>query len=265
MPGTKLTQKKGAWRKSYRKRKAKTTRKPKVDRVFTYIHKPQDRYIVDDGVGAVKILPEQSDGDKPFCMRIGDVSGSPTGFSGIYDFPMVCNFNMANLLNHEAYLALYDQYRFDWVELKLTTMSNIAAVNGLAVMPSLHWAIDYDDATMPANKDTVQGMATSKTFTFGNKSRMTYKIRFVPRVSQYVYTTVANSPPAYTGNLIPKPYQWLDCQNYVIAGQPVDNSLIQHFGLKLWFSDVVLNNSNNTGFRAQWRYQVSYRNPIKTG
>lgn len=144
-----------------------------------------------------------------------DLPSNPTGQS-LNAF----TFNFQDITNYTELAAIYDQFRIDYITLKLTwspKVTNSANVNnpGQTIFPILWYAKDYDDATAPAGLSLLKERGNLRSFRL-NPNRE-HKINLKPAVLGAMYQSAVAT--AYS----PKWNQKID----------MTNSATPHYGIKM--------------------------------
>lgn len=183
-------------------------------------------------------------------------SGVPADsvFPSYYDFGASAEFTLTDLVNSTALIGLYDSWRLNAVNLKITYMCTGAAVNGAGLMPTLYYYVDRDDVIVPTAKKQVTGKQGHKMFQFGDGSKQVCNIRIKPKLAPLVYSTIStNNQIGYTQS-VGNP--WNDC-----APAGATNS---YHGIKLWFSDVLLpaGTATNTAFKVELQYELEFKGAL---
>lgn len=240
------------------RRRRPAIRRPKssgarlIHKTYTYKMTPNPTYITnshdEQGLGVVITSPLSVPVIQP---NISLTTPSKTGFFGYYDFGVSVPFALNDLANYTAFTGLYDQYRINSVTLDLQFLSNSAQVNGAGLLPTIYAIVDEDDAITPLLQSTITGRQGHKVFKFGNGDRTSFKINIRPRIA---VVNQATSNPTLPPTAVGKQQSinaWVDC----------NSPTVQYYGLKLWFSDVLLFNNIacNTAFKWTWTYNVSFK------
>lgn len=179
------------------------------------------------------------------------LTASTNGLPNFFDLGGAIPFKLSDVANYLPFTAMYDAYKINKVSLKLEYLSNVSAVNGLGLMPTLYTYWDLDDATIP-NSFLITGRQGVKIQQFGNKSKTALGTAGRPAVTQALATVAAGAVPSGIG----KP-QWINCAN----------ADVWHYGLKFALTDIYLPvaaGQISQAFRFQWTYDVSFRTPLIT-
>lgn len=129
-------------------------------------------------------------------------------------------FRLADLPNYTEFTALFDRYMITKVKAQLLPRGNVSEVSqqtGVAqnTISNIWSAIDYDDATAPANLATILQYGNNR----HRRTTQTLTNVLAPKILSETYNngiTTAYSPSSKS--------KWVDC----------DNPNVQHFGVKVW-------------------------------
>jgi len=142
-------------------------------------------------------------------------------------------FSLSNFYSYAEYTGLFDQYRFDELEIWIEPQLNASAT---AATSSWFSAVDFDDVAVP----TIMGTVAAKQGAVGSNTGAGHYHRFIPHMAVAAYggafTQFANVPP-----------DWID------SGSPN----VQHYGIKSAFETEGVARP----FRAIVRAKVSFRAP----
>jgi hypothetical protein len=140
--------------------------------------------------------------------------------------------SMAALDGYAAYLALFDQYRIDEVEVWIEP-TNVTNVPGFSRLAS---CVDYDDANVPTSMGQVEDHQDSQ-LTIGGCG---HYYRFKPHIAQAAYagafTSFANRPST-----------WIDSAS----------TGVQHYGVKI----AAANTATAVAYSLIFKVLVSFRQP----
>lgn len=144
-----------------------------------------------------------------------DLTSNPTGES-----LQAYNFNLQDVTNYTELTAIYDQFRIDYITLKLTWSPKVvqsANVNnpGQTIYPILWYAKDYDDIVVPATLATLKERGNLRSFRLTPNRE--HKISLKPAVLGAMYQSAVAT--AYS----PKWNQKID----------MTNSSTPHYGIKM--------------------------------
>jgi hypothetical protein len=133
--------------------------------------------------------------------------------------------------NLSALTGLFDQYRFDCIEVWITPNQNALAQQIFATNPNLHSVIDYDDGTALA------GIGAADAYSSHIRSEPYEKQRrcFKPRIAYAAYSGAFTSHANQSAG-------WIDC------GSPD----VEHYGIKL----ICEPDGNASGPHATWDVEV---------
>jgi len=182
------------------------------------------------------------------------VQASANGLPQYYDICYACPFRFTDLQNRASFAALYDAYKFGKVSLNLEYLNNVSLAAGQGLMPTSYMYWDQDDDTIPPNLLSISGKQGVKIRQFGDKSKTTQRISFVPKPQSVVTIGATGSPLVAAG--IPGKNMWLDCVEPGVA----------HYAIKGVITDVYLpgNALVTQAFRFNWTYNMAFRAPILT-
>lgn len=128
-------------------------------------------------------------------------------------------FQLNTVPNSSEFTNLYDQYMIKAIKVSLIPRFTEASAGVAAQQIGNMWSvIDYDDATAPANVDTVLQYQNVKR-TQMNKVHSRY---FKPKIAKEVFATGVASGYA-PGKA------WLDC----------NSDSVEHYAIKLWFDSAA--------------------------
>lgn len=175
---------------------------------------------------------------------------SSSGLTNFYDFALAVPFKLEDVNNHAAFVAMYDAYKIRKVTCSLEFLSNVAATNGIGLMPTSYMVWDQDDSVIPVSITQISGKQGVKIRQFGNRSKTVQRFSLKPTISQDVLVVGGASVAATVSKST-----WLDCIH----------PDIQHNALKMFVTDVYLppNSSVTTAFRFNWTYDISFRSPLE--
>lgn len=172
--------------------------------------------------------------------------------NGSRDFGAVLAFSGADIRQRTSIWPGWDQFRFVKVQIKIECLSNFAeqqqtTLRANTSLPTLYYAVDRDDASIPPNQSAIVGKSNYKMFQFSRGKTLTINIK--PTVRKLVYTTATSA----VGYEIAPP-KYLDTNN---------GAFVPHYGLKMWFADVQLQGTGGGhAFRFTYNYWLEYRSPI---
>jgi len=153
-------------------------------------------------------------------------------------------FSLQDLGQVAQLTAVFDQYRFDKVELKFVPESNAVTVQQVAspnnVLPSLWVVLDYDDSTAPASLAAVLQYDNVEACIYGEG----LMVEVAPSNTVALYAS-----GAFSGYQVQKA-QWTDCANTAVA----------HYGVKGAVSELTALSTQTCTWRIFAKYYVSFRN-----
>lgn len=158
--------------------------------------------------------------------------------TGCYQFGFSHNFQMVNVVQPTDLTQLFDRYKIVGVKYRVYYHCNDAAVQGLQVLPLVHYSMDTDDSAAPTNLETVQAKGDCKTKVLGNNQYIQAYIK--PKVAIPVYRTGASN--AYDVERS----KWIN-SSYTD---------VQHYGIKFWLNQVYMASSNNTAITIEPVYYI---------
>lgn len=229
-------------RKSTGNRK-KSTGQRLINKPYSYLFKPDTQWLSSNALPGeiVKV-----GGAAPLgASSISTPFGSATGFANYYDFGVGMFFTLKDLANVLSYTSIYDQYRINWVDIKITYLSSNANITGVGVLPTIFSVTDNDNSTVPGNERTVRAKQGSKAFRVAeNRNVMTMRVR--PKAVVVVDSTTGVIPALQAPT-----NGWLDC---------IENNVV-HYGIKFWIDNVYLpiGTTTNTALQFEYTYNVSFR------
>jgi len=172
--------------------------------------------------------------------------------NGAYDFGLACIFNAADIKNITNMYAQFDQYRILKVRVNVQYLANsvdVVAGGSFNSLPTMYYCIDKDNAAIPNQQGDVTGQSNHKKFQFSQGKSCS--ITFTPCLRMLAYQTQTGTQAWTT-----KSKQWIDTAH---------NSFVPHFGLKMWFTDAVLQGANGGScFRFTYDYWLEFKSPILT-
>jgi len=145
------------------------------------------------------------------------------------------NFQLSYLPGYTEFSAAFDQYKIDEVEIlvlpSVTTSTTADPVPAWVVM-----AVDYDDATTPANLSALYEYASCRVFEATKPVSFKLKPRIATAAYSGAFTSYANNPP-----------QWID----------IASPSVQHYGLKFGVPATAVAQKWNVFAN----YHLSFRSP----
>jgi len=158
-------------------------------------------------------------------LTIANASASQFVGANSAQFGGSLQFMLSHLANVSEIVNLYDNYRIKKVVVQVIPSFNsselIQAVAGPAGIPCMHYAVDSDDATVPANRTSIMENSYCRTV----RLDAPFNIVIVPRAQNVVATSGGGS---VAGGMLPA-NTWLDTASQNIP----------HYGLKFWIDEMV--------------------------
>lgn len=157
-------------------------------------------------------------------LTIANASGSQFVGANSSQFGGSLQFMLSHLANVSEIVNLYDNYRIKKVVVQVIPSFNssdlIQAASGPMGIPCMHYAVDSDDATVPANRTSIMENSYCRTVRLDSP----FNIVIVPRAQNVVATTTGSA----AGGMLPA-NTWLDTASQNIP----------HYGLKFWIDEMV--------------------------
>jgi len=158
-------------------------------------------------------------------------------------FGISATFNLSQVQQHVDFTSLFDQYKIVKVKLKLMFHSNIAQINNAAILPTIHYVIDNDDATAPGNRNVILRQEGARMRVLkGNAITITLR----PTQLMSVNTSSSGS----TNIALRK--GWSNC---------VD-AKINHFGFKMWVENMPFGVGFNNLIEILPEYTLAFKDTI---
>jgi len=147
------------------------------------------------------------------------------------------SFHLDELVEYTSMTDLFDQYRFDSVEVHIISLNQppLSTVTATSC-PALEIAIDYDDSSAPASLGALRNYQNLQVLPLGRSK----KFKFVPHSTTYEYDGTSSVP---SGN---RRLVWHDCAQ----------TSIRHYGLKWGFASQP----QISTFQFWYTYTFSFRN-----
>lgn len=151
-------------------------------------------------------------------------------------------FTLQGLPNYTDFTNLYDRYTIDKVELVfiLVNVPEAAAVAN-AFYPTLYFAFDPDDATVPASSTELLDRANLQILQFSPSQRSITRV-IQPRLATAVYRGVATA-----GYAVAPPGTFVD----------MSSPDVQFFGAKMWVANY--NSTSTPNARINVYHRVHFR------
>jgi len=146
------------------------------------------------------------------------------------------SFHLDELTEYTSMTDLFDQYRFDFVDVYIISLNQSPLSTTTATSaPALEIAVDLDDSAAPGSLNLMRSYDNLQIVPLGSKLRF----RFVPASTTYEYDGTTSVP---SGS---RKHVWHDC------AQPT----IRHYGLK-W---ALPSQPQVSTFQFMYRYGFSFR------
>lgn len=232
-------------------KKGKGMRRPKrralpraMAKSYNYTFQPDDQWIRSTSntvAGDVAIVPNQ-----PPLSGASITSPIPaqSGFAYYYDMGVGMSFNLQNLATFNTYAKLYDEYKINSIQVKITYLTTNADIQGAGILPTLNYVPDQDNASAPITLKDVQGKAGCRTLRVSN-TRNVLNLNIKP----YTLTSVATPTASYPAKV--QRAGWINTANTDIV----------HYAGKLWFQNLYLpvTSTTNTGLQFEYKFNVSFK------
>lgn len=218
-----------------------------INKVYRYQFSPQEQYLVSGSTGTIGTIV-LTGGTAPLNSSfITSPVPSATGILNTFDFGVGVKFQLADMLRSSAFTSIYDNYRLKQVHFSLEDMTGGALEGSYQVNPTVYAFVDQDDSNAPASSSAITGRQGHKVWTMNNKNIAKYSINIRPKPSLALYASTDNGLGAGQAST----RGWLDCAT----------PQVNHYGLKLWFTDVYLGgtNVNVAAFRVKCNYVFEFK------
>lgn len=215
-----------------------------MTKVYSYTFQPNDQWITstaNSSPGDIAIAPNAV----PLSnAQISPVTPAKSGFNFFYDFGVGMAFNLQNLGNFVKFASLYDEYKINSIQVKLTYLATDAAINGNTLLPTLNYVADQDNAAAPLSLQDVQGKAGARTLRV-SPTRNVMNLNIKP----YTLTSVATPTGSFPAKV--QRAGWLNTANTDIV----------HYAGKLWFQNIYLpvTTTTNTAIQFEYKFNVSFK------
>lgn len=194
-------------------------------------------------------------------------TASQMAYGANYEFGAAMQFQMNDLSGLSDFTNLFDHYEIMQVDIEIDYLKNSAAVPAtptpvgpgvtgavsVAAMPSIIYAPDFDDATVPAQPSQLNQRQRAKVFTFRGDSKP-LKFSVQPKPSTLIFKT-SGTTIGYAAS-------------EAAAGPTVNLAYtdVPYYGVKLWFQDVYANQAvsgvvGDSNFRIKCKYHLKMRDP----
>jgi len=152
---------------------------------------------------------------------VAPIAGAPEFLvTGNSQFGFARSFRLSDIVNYNELGNLYDRYRIVETITTLTLLSNMSEVNGNSYLPTLTYALDYDDVGLPTYGSLAQRY-NARNVVLNYAKPLVIKCR--PKV--YVESAASGNSTNYAGGNLISRKAWLDIQD----------ADIDHFGIKFYF------------------------------
>lgn len=214
-------------------------------KTYNYVFQPNDQWLASTNnsqAGDIAIVPF---GPPLSAASISLPVPAQSGFNFYYDFGLAMTFKLQDLSNIVNFARIYDEYKINSIQVKMTYLSTEANIGGTNLLPTMNYVMDTSNPQGPVQLSDVQGKLGSRTLRV-KSDRNTLTLNIKP----HTRTAVATAP---NGNVPAKVER---------AGW---NSLLQqdvvHYAGKFWFQNVYLpiTASTNTAIQIEYKFNVSFR------
>jgi hypothetical protein len=228
---------------------------------YTYNFKLLPQFLTNTALGAVDIVTATGGtGLNP----IRQLSASPPGVSNVtstnplfvaggsfLDVGLACTHALSDLSNFSTFASMYDAYKINYVKVEIEFLSNIAAVNGLGVMPTIWLYWDQDDAVVPTLVTNPSGNMGARCF-HPTASRTRFSMKYRPMIRD----TVLGSISGTQSNAVVRPSTWINCTQ----------TDVPHYAFKAFITDydAIAPASGHNAFRINFTYNITFRTPLLT-
>lgn len=218
-----------------------------INKSYNYNFTPGTQWISNYGVAAanaVNITPTTLSGPlNPAAPGSTFVKVSQSSIPGYSDVGIAMPFSLLDVANYTVFSSVYDQYKLNWVKVKMTYLSNAASVNGAGLLPEVYYVVDNDDAVIPQSQNSVKAKQGSICFGIGDGNKTSRTITIKPKLAQLV-NIGATKANIQTGG-------WVDCNTQTAL----------YYGLKMWITNMYLPapGTQNTAIQFDYTYNVSFR------
>lgn len=233
-------------------RKAKASRIPRTmrsgytgtNKTYNYLFRPGSQFLSNYGVAAanaVQVSPTTLTG--PLQLTNTFIKAATSLIPNYSDVGIALPFSMLDIGNYTVFSSIYDQYKLNWVKVKITYLSNAASINGVGITPEISYAVDNDSIVIPNTVNNVRGKQGSVSFSIGNNSTTSRTITIKPKLAVPVNSGATKVNVQTNG--------WVDCQTQAS----------QYYGLIMWINNMYLPapGSQNTAIQFDYTYSVSFR------
>ena len=180
-----------------------------------------------------------------------------TGFPYLTDWALATSFQLSDAANYLSFSTLYDAYKINRITVTVQYLSNVSTVNGVSAMPTFYMYWDQDDFAIPGGLVSILGKQGVKKWQ-PTSNKLTKNFSFVPVVQQAIAgSIVTGTPLTPVGAAVPTKAMWINCT------QPD----IPHMAFKLYcqdWTDTATGANPANAVRVSYKYNVSFRSPLKT-
>lgn len=180
-----------------------------------------------------------------FATKTGLTGGSSTiNYTATGGFPMALAFSLNDLPQASSWTAVFDQYRFEEVEVHFLPYHNAAIPQSafINVPGASQFVLDYDDASSLATENAAMEYDNVQTATVYDS----VVCRFRPAVAPAYFTS-----GAFSGyGVEPSDKNWLDSAS----------ANVLHYGVKGWIGSFSPTSTAIAGWIVYGQYTVSFRN-----
>lgn len=215
-----------------------------MEKVYNYTFQPNDQWIASTAnstPGDIALVPNQ-----PPLSNASITSPLPaqSGFNFYYDMGVGMSFRLNQLGSFVKFCALYDEYKINSIQVKLTYLNTEASITGVALLPTLNYVMDSDNAAAPITLQDVQGKAGARTLRV-SPNRNVLNLNIKP----YTLTSVATPSASFPAKV--ERAGWINTTNVDVV----------HYAGKLWFQNMYLpvSSSTNTAIQFEYKFNVSFK------
>lgn len=151
-------------------------------------------------------------------------------------------FQLDQVPAYTDFTSLFDQYRIVQVRVRFIPTGQQEIVPTETSYPEILSCIDYDDATVPGNADTLRQYSTCMICPVGTYFERVIRPRFATSAYSGVFGSFAIAPQT----------QWID------AASPS----VQYYGLKTYVTPPTITTGNITLYNTECEYTIQCRNVI---
>jgi len=190
------------------------------------------------------------------CQMVNDVTistGLTTGGATTIPFVQASNaaitgvsmaFSLQDVAQVTSFTGLFDQYRFDKVELKFVPQSTSINLSQTASPnnsnPTIMAVLDFDDATAPTTISQIQQYDNVQAAIYGEGLHLQVR----PSITPAVYAS-----GAFSGYQVRRA-TWIDCANTAVA----------HYGVKAIITELSALSTQTVVWDVYVKYYLSFRN-----